>query len=83
MKNLKDLKEDILNNKIEKFYVFYGEDYGLRHHYIQEISKHFDKTELVIDMEDYAKNQTGGGLFKRKTLFIAHGEVDFARQKQF
>ena len=30
MKNLKDLKEDILANKINKFYVFYGEDFGLR-----------------------------------------------------
>jgi len=83
MKNLKDLKEDILNNKIEKFYVFYGEDYGLRHHYIQEIGKHFDKIDPVYDMENFVKQQTGGGLFKKKRLLVAHGEVDFAKQKPF
>ena len=83
MKNLKDLKEDILNNKIEKFYVFYGEDYGLRHHYIEQIGKHFDKIEPIYDMESFVKTQTGGGLFKKKRLLVAHGEVEFAKQKAF
>ena len=41
MKNLKDLKEDILANKINKFYVFYGEDFGLRKHYIDYLSKKY------------------------------------------
>lgn len=83
MKNLKDLKEDIINKKFEKFYVFYGEDYGLRHHYIQELSKNFSKTEVIYDLNSFIKNQTGGGLFKTKRLCICHGEVEFARQKAF
>lgn len=83
MKNLKDLKEDIINKRFQKFYVFYGEDYGLRHHYIQELAKNFNKINVVYDLNNFIDNQTGGGLFKTKRLCIAHGEVEFARQKAF
>ena len=30
MKSLQDLKQEILDGQINKFYVFFGEDYGLR-----------------------------------------------------
>ena len=32
MKRLEDLKEELLADKLQKFYVFYGEDYGIRKH---------------------------------------------------
>ena len=35
MRKLEDLKASILNNDIDKFYVFYGEDYGIRKYYVE------------------------------------------------
>lgn len=82
MKNLKDLKEEILASKINKFYVFYGEDYGLRHHYINEIRKHFDSISMVQDLVNFSKSQSQGGLFDEKYLYIAHGDIEFAKSKK-
>ena len=53
MKSLKDLKDDILHKKFNKFYVFCGDDYGLRHHYIQEIKKYFDSCISIYDFDTY------------------------------
>ena len=39
MTPLKELKENILNNNIQNFYVFYGEDSGLRKHYIDKTAR--------------------------------------------
>lgn len=81
MKNLKDLKEDILNNKIEKFYVFYGEDYGIRKHYINKLSTFFEETRAIDSMDLISNQQRGSGLFSVKTLYIIHGDIIFARKK--
>ena len=37
MKSLKQLKEEILNNDIKNFYVFYGPDSGIKEHYINKL----------------------------------------------
>ena len=37
MKKLEDLKQDLIDGRLRKFYVFYGEDYGIRKHYINKI----------------------------------------------
>ena len=47
MKKIEDLKRDILEGKLEHFYVFYGEDYGIRKHYIDKI-KTFFKSKFLI-----------------------------------
>lgn len=81
MKNLKDLKEEILQNVIHKFYVFYGEDYGIRKHYINKLSTFFQETRTIDSMELIANQQRGSGLFSVKTLYIIHGDIVFARKK--
>ena len=62
MKNLKDLKEEIINKQFQHFYVFYGEDYGLRDHYIKEIAKQFNVSHTTIILH---LNKLG---IKRRTL---------------
>ena len=49
MKKLEDLKNELLNNKLEKFYIFYGEDCGIRKHYIQKISSFFENEPEYLD----------------------------------
>lgn len=83
MKNLKDLKEEILNKQFQNFYVFYGEDYGLRNHYIHEIAKQFNnKINQIYDLEAILDLQTGAGLFRTKELYVVHGDIDFAKKKK-
>lgn len=82
MKKLEDLKREILNNNIGKFYVFYGEDFGLRKHYIDRISKSFTKKSLVDSCNDVSSRTITKSLFKITTLYIVHGDVQFPRQNK-
>lgn len=77
MKQLKDLKADILDNKFNNFYVFYGEDWGLRKHYINGISKQFQRVLLLDDFNSIADNRGTSSLFKTKTLFVLYNCPDF------
>lgn len=83
MKNLKDLKEDILNNNLKNFYIFWGEDYGLRHHYCEEITKRFGAKRLTLldEVNQLRDVKSSGGLFVTKKVFIIYNDVDFAKMK--
>ena len=81
MKQLKDLKDEILSNRINSLYIFYGEDYGLRHHYISKLKESFQEVQFVDKAENIQKASTGIGLFKIKKLYIIHGDEEFAKSK--
>lgn len=72
MKQLKDLKEEIIKNQINPLYIFYGEDYGLRHHYIQKLKESFQDVQIVNKADDISQASTGIGLFKIHRLYIIH-----------
>ena len=78
MKMLENLKKDILNNKLENFYVFYGEDYGIRRHYIEKLKTYFDKITVVESCEEVSNNIVAKSLFKFKELFIVYDDESFA-----
>lgn len=82
MKNLKDLKEEILNNQINNFYVFYGEDFGLRKHYIDYLNKKFNKKLVIMHISDLSDNMTGRNLFKLKTLYVIPQDLDFLKERK-
>ena len=82
MKNLKDLKEEILNNQINNFYVFYGEDFGLRKHYIDYLNKKFNKKLVIMHVSDLSDNMTGRNLFKLKTLYVIPQDLDFLKERK-
>lgn len=71
MKQLKDLKKEILNNEFNNFYVFYGEDFGLRKHYIDAIKKNYDRVVVLDDYVGISQNK-GFSLIITKTLFIIY-----------
>lgn len=81
MKALKDLKDEIIAKQFQKFYVFYGEDFGLRRHYIQEIKKSFNKIQVVDFASQISSSNTGKGLFKTKQIKIVYNDVEFAKLK--
>lgn len=82
MKSLKDLKEEILAGTLQRFYVFCGADNGLRKHYIDEIAKHYNNRSMLPSMVDFVGSQTGSSLFVIKNLYIAHGDIEFAKLKK-
>lgn len=82
MVNLKDLKENLINNKPNKFYVFYGEDYGLRRHYINKIAESYSKRRCVDTTSDIEAAGRGRGLIKTSNLFIIYNDIDFARSRK-
>lgn len=84
MKKLETLKKDLVNGKLEKFYVFYGDDYGIRKHYIDKI-KTFFKSK-VLYAENCKSVQFGSktkSLFDTgKQLVIVYNDEDFAYESE-
>lgn len=82
MKKLEDLKTELLNNKLNKFYVFYGEDFGIRKHYINKISTYFSSKPKYTD--DFTSIKLSGktrSLFgDTKNLVIIYNDENFANQ---
>lgn len=81
MTPLKDLKENILAGKLNHFYVFYGPDSGLRHHYISKISESYDIVRSLPSMEGISASSRGSGLFKTSQLSIVYNDLEFAKWK--
>lgn len=84
MKKLEDLKVDILDGKLSKFYVFYGEDFGIRKHYINKISTFFSEPPQYTN--DFKTIQISGGLRalfgSREKLVVIYGDEEFAKQSE-
>ena len=82
MKKLEDLKTELLANKLNKFYVFYGEDFGIRKHYINKISTYFKSKPKYTD--DFTSIKLSGktkSLFgDDKSLVVIYDDENFANQ---
>ena len=83
MRKLEDLKRDILANKIENFYVFYGSDFGIRKHYIEQIKKSFNgKAKYMEACDKIQVSSKSTSLFDTgKQLYLVYNDVDFANSK--
>lgn len=79
MKKLQDLKQEILDGQINNFYVFYGEDYGIRKHYINKLSTFFKQTIVVDSCEDVVNMTVSKNLFHIKKLVIIYGDMTFPK----
>lgn len=78
MKQLKDLKEELLQYNIGHFYIFYGEDFGIKHHYLSRMKTKFDRLQVVTSVDSIAQSHTGGSLFKENVLYVVLNDIDFA-----
>lgn len=79
MKKLEDLKTEILNNKINNFYVFYGEDFGIRKHYINKISETFGGSIYLNDYNEVSSMTVTKGLFTIKKLLVIYNDQEFLK----
>lgn len=80
MKKLEDLKNDILNNRFQQFYVFYGEDYGIRRHYIKKLGENFQKVSMVSSCQAITDKTVVKSLFSIKELCIIYNDLEFPRK---
>ena len=80
MKKLQDLKQELIEGKVNKFYVFYGEDYGIRKHYINKIATFFDSTVVVDSCEKVGAMTVAKSLFKIKRLIVVYDDQVFAKK---
>ena len=77
MRKIEDLKVDLMNGNIDKFYVFYGEDFGIRKHYINKLSTYFDKVQYLSNWKDIKELVSTKSLFKVHQLVILYDDMDF------
>lgn len=80
MKKLQDLKQELIEGKVNKFYVFYGEDYGIRKHYINKIATFFDSTVVVDSCEKVGAMTVAKSLFKIRKLIVVYDDQVFAKK---
>ena len=74
MRKLEDLKTDLLNDKLENFYIFFGSDVGIRKHYIDKISTYFSQKISVSDWNEIKSLSTTKSLFSLKQLFLVYND---------
>ena len=74
MKKLEDLKKEILDNIIAPLYVFYGEDFGIRKHYIKKIGENFDRITYINNLEELNNRILSPSLFQIKELFVIYND---------
>lgn len=80
MKKLEDLKQDLIDGRLRKLYVFYGEDYGIRKHYINKIASFFPNKPKYIDNYMAVKlSSSSRSLFgPTKELVVIYDDEEFA-----
>lgn len=79
MKNIGDLKTDIMDGKLSTFYVFYGEDTGLRKHYIDKLSTFYDTKYMLDSYEEVRHLATANDIFSRTKLFVVVNDEAFSK----
>lgn len=79
MKNIKDLKEDILNKTAGNLFVFDGFEWAIKKHYIEKISEDYKSVKYVNDTVELSASVSTKSLFKKKTLYVVPHDLDFLK----
>lgn len=79
MKNIKDLKEDILNKTVGNLLVFNGTEWAVKKHYINKLSEDYKVVKYLQDTIELSNNMVSKGLFKKKTLYVVPHDLDFLK----
>lgn len=75
--NLSDLKRAIQNDKIENFYIFSGEEFGIRNLYINKIAEKRGLAILWVDtLEEIWRELNAKALFGGGTLFVVYNDKE-------
>ncbi len=79
MKNIKNLKEDILNKSAGNLFVFNGTEWAIKKHYIDKIAEDYKVIKYLDNTIDLANNMITKGLFKKKTLYVVPHDLEFLK----
>lgn len=79
MKNIKDLKEDILNKSAGHIFVFNGEEWAIKKHYIEKIAEDYKVVRYLTDTLELSNTLVSRSLLKRKTLYVVPHDNDFLK----
>lgn len=79
MKNIKDLKEAILNKTAGNLFVFNGDEWAVKKHYINKLAEDYKVVKYVNDTLELSNNIVSKGLFKKKTLYVVPHDLDFLK----
>ena len=77
MLRLEDLKQQLIDGKVNKLYIFFGEDYAIRKHYIHKIAESFDDILYFDTFDDCKSAGTTSTLFTVKKLFVIDSDEEF------
>lgn len=80
MRKIEDLKVALINGNIDKFYCFYGEDFGIRKHYVQKLRTYFDRLQMLNSWKDVKGLVSTKSLFKMHQLIVLYNDMDFCNQ---
>lgn len=79
MKNIKDLKDDILNKNVGNLFVFGGNEWAIKKHYINKIAEDYKVVKYLDDSIALSESMSTRGLLQRKTLYIVPHDFDFLK----
>lgn len=77
MLRLEDLKQQLLDNIINKVYIFYGDDYAIRKHYIHKIAESFEEVLYFETFEESKSVSDTAALFRVKRLIVIDSDEEF------
>jgi len=80
MRKLEDLKSSLLKDEVDKFYVFYGDDFGIRKHYIEKLGSYFSQVTYLNSWTDIKDMISVKSLFNIRQLILVYDDTDFAKQ---
>lgn len=81
MKALIDLKKDILEDNLEPFYVFTGEEYMIKRIYYEKIAQNHGNLKRFENVQGIYRELEKKSLFALKNVLICYNDLDFLKQK--
>ena len=82
MKSLIDLKKDILDDKLDTFYVFTGEEYMIRRIYYEKIAQKYGKLKRFDSVQGIYMELEKKSLFALKNVLLCYNDLEFLKQKE-
>ena len=79
------LKDQIMKNQMLNFYIFTGEEIGIQHIYLNQMSKVIGLPIIRMDtvLEAYGKCKSISLLGKTRGFYVIRGDVEFTKQEKF
>lgn len=82
MKSLIDLKKDIIDDKLETFYVFTGEEYMIKRIYYEKIAQKHGNLKRFDTVQGIYMELEKKSLFARKNVLICYNDLEYLKQKE-